>query len=131
MERRDETSGKINDYRDLNVWKDSMELAAEIYLATKAFPREELFGMTSQMRRAAVSIPANIAEGFGRGQRKPFVQFLRVAQGSLKELETHTLLSMRFGLLDEKSAGVLSVRFEKLGKMMRSFIRSLEVGAGK
>ncbi|CAH2408643.1 four helix bundle protein [Mesorhizobium escarrei] len=131
MERRDETSGKINDYRDLNVWKDSMELAADIYLATKAFPREELFGMTSQMRRAAVSIPANIAEGFGRGQRKPFVQFLRVAQGSLKELETHTLLSMRFGLLDEKSAGVLSLRFEKLGKMMRSFIRSLEVGAGK
>ncbi|MER8545948.1 four helix bundle protein [Mesorhizobium sp. M0598] len=131
MEKRDGTSGKINDYRDLNVWKDSMVLAADIYLATKAFPREEMFGMTSQMRRAASSIPANIAEGFGRGQRKPFVQFLRIAQGSLKELETHTLLSMSVGLLDEKSAGLLSVRFEKLGKMMRSFIRSLEVDSGQ
>jgi four helix bundle protein len=69
--------------------------------------------------------------GFGRGQRKPFVQFLRIAQGSLKELETHTLLAMSVGLLDEKSAGLLSVRFEKLGKMMRSFIRSLEVSSSQ
>lgn len=108
-----------------------MDLAVDIYLATKAFPREEMFSMTTQMRRAASSIPANIAEGFGRDQRKPFVQFLRVAQGSLKELETHTLLAMRVGLLDERNAGLLSVRYEKLGKMMRSFIRSLEAGAAQ
>ena len=108
-----------------------MDLAVDIYLATKTFPREEMFSMTTQMRRAASSIPANIAEGFGRDQRKPFVQFLRVAQGSLKELETHTLLAMRVGLLDKENAGLLSVRYEKLGKMMRSFIRSLEAAAAQ
>jgi four helix bundle protein len=90
----------ITDYRDLDVWKEAMELAAVAYEATRAFPREEVFGMTSQMRRASVSIAANIAEGFGRAQTRPFIQFLRVAQGSLKELETLVALAERVSLLE-------------------------------
>lgn len=103
-----------------------MTLATDIYVLTRAFPRDEMFGMTTQMRRAASSIPANIAEGFGRAQRKVFVQFLRIAQGSLKELETHTMLSRRVDLLKEKQADDLGLRYEKLGKMLVSLIRSLE-----
>lgn len=122
---------KIRDYRDLNVWKDSMDLATDIYTLTRAFPRDEMFGLTSQMRRAATSIPANIAEGFGRAQRKVFVQFLRIAQGSLKELETHTVLAARVDLLAEEQALGLAARYEKLGKMLVSLIRSLERGKGE
>lgn len=96
---------EIRDYRGLTVWKDSMDMAADIYTMTRAFPREEMFGLSAQMRRAASSIPANIAEGFGRAQRKSFIQFLRFAQGSLKELETHTMLSV--GLLDKEQASTL------------------------
>ncbi|MCR4266005.1 four helix bundle protein [Nitratireductor sp. ZSWI3] len=130
MEEAKPEREKIHDYRDLNVWKDSMDIAVDIYTITRTFPRDEMFGMTSQMRRAATSIPANIAEGFGRAQRKVFVQFLRVAQGSLKELETHTLLAARVGLLNEGQTRGLEARYEKLGKMLVSFIRSLERGRG-
>ena len=119
---------RIHDYRDLNVWKDSMDLAVDIYTVTRGFPREETFGLATQMRRAAASIPANIAEGFGRAQRRSFVQFLRIAQGSLKELETHTVLSSRVRLLAEGQASDLGVRYAKLGKMLVSFVRSLERG---
>ncbi|MAS15307.1 MAG: four helix bundle protein [Nitratireductor sp.] len=121
----------IHDYRDLNVWKDSMELAADIYAMTRAFPREEMFGMTSQMRRSASSVPANIAEGFGRAQRKVFVQYLRMAQGSLKELETHTILAARVGLLADHQLRSLEPRYEKLGKMLVSFVRSLQRAKGE
>jgi four helix bundle protein len=117
---------KINDYRDLRVWKAGMDLAASVYSATRSFPREEAFGMTSQMRRAAASIPANIAEGFGREQRQPFIQFLRISQGSLKELETHALLAQRVGLLTEGIAKQISRDCEELGKMLRAFIRRLQ-----
>jgi len=79
-----------------------MALAELCYRLTKEFPREELFAMTSQIRRAAVSIPSNIAEGHGRESTQSFVQFLRVSQGSLKELETHLLLSERVGLLTQQ-----------------------------
>ena len=126
MESVPEKSRKVTDYRDLNVWKLSMDLATDIYEITRAFPREEMFGMTAQMRRAAVSIPANIAEGFGRAQRKSFIQFLRIAQGSLKELETHSRLAARVGFLDAERSASLTARYEGLGKMMVSFIRALE-----
>ncbi|PRD41942.1 four helix bundle protein [Phyllobacterium phragmitis] len=131
MEKAGPEREKIRDYRDLSVWKDSMDLAVDIYTLTRAFPRDEMFAMTSQMRRASTSIPANIAEGFGRAQRKVFIQFLRVAQGSLKELETHTVLSRRVGLLNEKQADDLGLRYEKLGKMLVSLVRSLERNGGE
>ncbi len=81
--------------------------------------------MTSQMRRCAASIPANIAEGFGRAQRRTFVQFLRIAQGSLKELETHTMLCGRVGLLSTEHVADLTARCATLGKRMVTFVRSL------
>lgn len=104
-----------------------MQLAEECYTATKSFPREEAFGQTSQIRRAAVSIPANIAEGFGRDGTASFMQFLRVAQGSQKELETHVLLSQRVGLLNQDTATALLEKIERVGRMLRNLIRSLEV----
>ncbi len=107
-----------------------MEIAEEIYTITTGFPREEVYGMTSQMRRSSVSIAANIAEGFGRDQRRSFIHYLRIAQGSLKELETHIELSRRVGLMADKVAGDFALRTERLGKMLRAFIRKLEAKEG-
>jgi four helix bundle protein len=122
----DESAAPIRDYRDLIVWRESMDIAEAVYFATRSFPREEAFGLTAQMRRAASSVPANIAEGFGRAQRRTFVQYLRIAQGSLKELETHTLLAVRVGLLDMATADGFAKRYATLGKRFVSFTRSLE-----
>jgi four helix bundle protein len=121
----------INDYRDLDVWNESMSLAADFYEATRPFPREETFGMTSQMRRASVSIAANIAEGHGRQQTKPFIQFLKMAQGSLKELETLARLSERVGLIKADGAEQLMVRCERIGKMLVGLIRKLHAKEDK
>jgi four helix bundle protein len=121
-----EKSDQIRDYRDLIVWKEAMEIAELVYSLTRSFPREEAFGLTAQIRRAAVSVPSNIAEGFGRAQRRTFVQFLRIAQGSLKELETQALLSARIGLLSSEQVAPLLLRCERLGKRLVQFVRSLE-----
>jgi four helix bundle protein len=120
----------IRDYRDLIVWKEAMDIAEQVYLLTRAFPREEMFGMTSQMRRCAASVPANIAEGFGRAQRRTFVQFLRIAQGSLKELETHAALCGRVGLLPGEELAKLEDQCARLGKRLVSFVRSLGSSTG-
>jgi four helix bundle protein len=90
---------KVKDYRDLEIWQLGMDLAVKCYVATKAFPREELFSLTSQIRRAASSIPANIAEGQGRDHTREFLNHISIANGSLKELETHLLLANKIGLL--------------------------------
>jgi four helix bundle protein len=116
----------IQSYRDLRVWQEAMSLAEAVYRLTKQFPKDELFGLTSQMRRASVSIPANIAEGYGRESTGAYVQFLRVAQGSLKELETHALLANRVGIMSELDAANLLSLAESIGKMLRALIRSLE-----
>lgn len=84
---------KITSFRDLLVWQKGLDIAKAVYGLTARFPKEELFGLTSQMRRAAVSISSNIAEGRGRSTRKDFVQFLHIAQGSLAELETQLVLA--------------------------------------
>ena len=116
----------IRSYRDLDVWQVSMALAELCYLETKPFPRDELFGMTTQIRRAAAAIPANVAEGYGRETPGAFVQFLRVAQGSLKELETHIILSQRVTLLSPEPAAKLLAECDRVGRMLRNFIRSLQ-----
>ena len=116
----------INSYRDLQVWQDGMTLAALCYRLAKKLPREELFAMSSQIRRAASAIPANIAEGYGRESTQSFIQYLRVAQGSLKELETHLLLSERVGLLEGRHVGAAMEQCDTLGKKLRAFIRSLQ-----
>jgi four helix bundle protein len=116
----------IISYRDLHVWKVGMEIAESAYRLTKPFPRDELFGITSQIRRAATSIPANIAEGYGRQRRGDYAYFLRVARGSLKELETHLLLSLRVELTTAASVQPVLDQCEQEGKMLTSLISKLD-----
>ena len=118
-------NNQIQSYRDLRVWQKGMDLAEACYSITKEFPKEEMYGMTSQIRRAAASIPANISEGYGREYRAEYVQFLRIAQGSLKELETHLILSARVKLTTSQAVNPILTECESLGKMLRSLIRSL------
>ncbi len=117
---------RIRSYRDLQVWQLGMDLAEACYLLTKRFPKDELFGMTSQIRRAASSVPANIAEGYGRDSKGEYIQFLRVAQGSLKELETHLTLSTRVRLMSESEAKNVLEECDHLGRMLHRLIRSLQ-----
>jgi four helix bundle protein len=102
-----------------------MDLAESCYELTRGFPKEELFGLTSQIRRASSSVPANIAEGYGRASRKEYVQFLHVAQGSLKELETHRLLCARVRCCSELDVAPILDRAESVGKMLRVLISKL------
>lgn len=118
--------GRISSYRDLKVWQFAVELAARCYELTKSYPRDEMFGLVAQMRRCSVSVAANIAEGYGREQRGAFVQFLRIAQGSLKELETHVVISQRVGFLKAEAAADLLDASEECGKMLRSLIRVVQ-----
>ena len=108
-----------------------MDVAVECYKLTQRFPRTEMFGIVSQIRRSASSVPANIAEGHGREGRAHFVQFLRVAQGSLKELETHLILSARVGFLQDEESGPMLRRCADVGKMLRGLIRALEARTGQ
>lgn len=116
----------IRSNKDLDVWRVSRSLTASCYRATSGFPREEIFGLTSQIRRAAVSVTANISEGYGRETTPAFIQFLRIAQGSLKELETLLLVSQDVGFLDEATAIELLGEAERISKMLRNLIRALE-----
>lgn len=118
----------IYSYRDLKVWQQAMELAKVCYELTRGFPRDELFGMTSQIRRSAASIPANIAEGNGRENRGDYIHSLRIAQGSFKELDTHLLLSEQIGLTSPEPVQLILGRCETVGKMLRALIRSLQKG---
>jgi four helix bundle protein len=117
---------EIKSYRDLRVWQDAMSLAEACYRLTRSFPREEMFGLTSQIRRSAASVPANIAEGHGRENTRTFVQYLRISQGSLKELETHCLLAERVGIATRANVEPLLDQCQGLGKMLRALIRSLQ-----
>ncbi|MBL8578780.1 MAG: four helix bundle protein [Mesorhizobium sp.] len=117
----------VNSYRDLLVWQASMDLAVICYASTKDFPKAEVYGMTSQIRRASTSVAANIAEGYGRENTGSYSQFLRIAQGSLKELETLVILSQRVGLMTDGATSRLLVQSDEVGKMLRSLIRRLQV----
>ncbi len=101
-------------HHDLQVWQEGMSLAKDIYAATASFPKEEAFGLTSQMRRSAVSVPSNIAEGAARGGKKEFLQFLVISRGSLLELETQIILAKDLGFVAD-----CQVLLEKLTKYLR------------
>jgi four helix bundle protein len=116
----------INSYRDLRVWKEGMALAKTCYILTRQFPKEELFGLTSQIRRAAASIPANIAEGNGRENTKEYIHFLKIAQGSLKEVETHLLLAIEVEICPSETVQPLLVLADGIGRMLRALIRTLQ-----
>jgi four helix bundle protein len=116
---------RIESFKDLLVWQQGMQLAKSCYLLTQSFPREELYGLTSQIRRASSSVPANIAEGNGRGSRKDYIQFLRIAQGSVRELETHLLLSVEVGLVTVEAAGPVLKQLESVAVLLGKLIRAL------
>ena len=115
----------LRSYRDLLVWQKAVEFALLVYRLSEAFPKREIYGLTSQVRRAAVSVPSNIAEGYGRGSRKEYVQFLSIAQGSLKEMETQTIIGQRLGYATLAQAERVLTDAEVIGKMLGSLIRSL------
>ncbi|MFA6155069.1 four helix bundle protein [Mesorhizobium sp.] len=116
---------KIESYRDLIFWQQAMDLAISIYEATRTWPKEERYGLTAQLRRAATSVPANIAEGYGRESRASYQQFLRIAQGSLKEMETHLMIARRVGITSQEVAEGLMSRSESVGTLLRLLIRKL------
>jgi four helix bundle protein len=116
----------IRSYRDLEVWNVAMDLAAWCYGATRQFPREEMFGLTSQIRRAASSIPANIAEGHGRNSTREFLRHLSIARGSLMELETHVLLAVRVNRMEPTESKPLLELAERVGRMLYNLKTSLE-----
>lgn len=105
-------------FKDLIVWQKAMDLSVAVYQITKKFPKEEMFGMTSQMRRAAVSIASNIAEGEGRKSKKEFAHFLGIALGSKAELETQILLCEKVGLLEKECSKKALSLLDEVGKML-------------
>ena len=116
----------VRSYRDLQVWQRAMDVAVDTYELTKAYPREELFGLTAQSRRAASSIAANIAEGYGRATKASYLSFLRIARGSLKELETHLILAGRVGLTASETVGPLLEKTDELGRMLHGLIARVQ-----
>ena len=111
-------------YTDLIVWQKAMDLAENVYRATRAFPKEELYALTSQLRRAAVSVPSNIAEGQGRGGAVKFVRFLHIAHGSLREMETQVLLAQRLTYLPATECRSLLDLAAEVGRLLNGLMRS-------
>ena len=116
----------VRNYKDLGVWQKSVDLSIAVYQATRCFPDAERFGLTSQLRRAGTSIPANIAEGWGRGSTKEYVQFLLISRGSLMELETHSVIARRLGYLTEDQFAALQAGVEEIGKMLNGLVQALK-----
>jgi four helix bundle protein len=120
----------IQSFKDLLVWQKALTLSVLCYQLTKAFPKDEMYGMTAQIRRASVSVPANIAEGHGREHTRSFIQFLRVAQGSLKELETHLMLAEQVNLAPAAALAPAYAMTDEIGRMLRALIRALQEKLG-
>jgi four helix bundle protein len=110
-------------HEKLDVWMKSIDLVVRIYKATEGFPKEEKFGLTSQIRRAAVSVPANIAEGAGRRSEKEFAYFLSNAQGSASEIETELLIAHRLGYMNPEVFNELQKSLDKIGQMLHGLAR--------
>ncbi|MEP5611252.1 MAG: four helix bundle protein [Cyclobacteriaceae bacterium] len=120
----EQVSISLKSYKELIVWQRAMQLVKEIYRITSTFPPEEKFGLTNQMRRASVSIPSNIAEGWGRSLTKNYLQFLRISRGSLYELETQLALSVDLEFLSnsDKAEGLIV----EVSKMLNTLIKKLD-----
>ncbi|MEI6085462.1 MAG: four helix bundle protein [Verrucomicrobiota bacterium] len=115
----------MKSYKELEVWQQAVELTVAMYRATAKFPAEEKFGLVSQLRRAASSVPANIAEGWGRGSTKEYIQFLLIARGSLMEVETHLIIAARLDYLDRPRLDQLQSDIQRIGMMLNGLIQSL------
>ncbi len=116
----------IKSYKDLLVWQQSVELAVLCYRLSRKFPKADLFGLTSQLRRSSASVAANIAEGHGRESSLQFVQFLKIAQGSLKEAETHVIIAGRLELGSREDLKQALQMCNDIGKMIRALIRAIQ-----
>ncbi|MBX3434992.1 MAG: four helix bundle protein [Pirellulales bacterium] len=116
-------------YQDLKVWQLSIELVLQTYRVTQPFPREELFGLTSQMRRAAVSIPSNIAEGHARRTPREFSRFLNIAKGSLAELETQLVIARELHLCSARIADEITVLTSQISRMLSGLLRRINEAA--
>ena len=119
-------AAKIRSFRDLEIWKRGISLVEAVYKATEDFPRQEAFGLTGQIRRAAVSIPSNVAEGFARYHGKEYTQFLYIAMGSCAELSTQLDIALRLGYLDAKRSVALLDEVEQISKMTMGLVKKLK-----
>ncbi len=128
---REKMEEKIKSFKDLIVWQRAYELTLTIYRLTKKFPHEEQYGLVSQMRRAAVSVVSNIAEGHSRKGKAEYIQFLSVAYGSLSELETQVLLSRDLKFLMESDAQYLIKLKDEIGGMLYSLMQKLKIGGNR
>jgi four helix bundle protein len=115
----------VRSYKDLQVWRAAMALAKQVYFLTAHWPKGELYGLTSQVRRASVSIPSNIAEGYGRQSRVSYSAFLKIARGSLNEVETQLLLAEQVGLASSGEIASSLAAIDELNRMLNSLIRRL------
>ena len=115
----------MRNYRDLIVWQKAMELVTETYNHTKLFPENERYGLTSQLRRSSVSLPLNMAEGYGRNSTQDYVRFLRIANGSLYELQTQLEIAFNLGFLTKESFSVLFDLSREIERMLSSLIRKI------
>lgn len=116
----------MRDFRELKVWEKSHKLTLDVYKATAGFPQEELYGLTTQIRRSCASIPANIAEGCGRDGDAELARFCRIAAGSASELEYHLLLANELNFLNPKDHGKLTTEVTEIKRMLTSFIQKLK-----
>ncbi len=116
----------VRSYRDLQVWQKSRILVSDIYKLSSAFPKEEMYGLTSQMRRAAISIPSNIAEGSSKGSTREYLRFLSIAYGSLCELETQLYLAQDLGFIAPDAINLILEKTNEIGRMINGLSRALE-----
>lgn len=113
-------------FKELLVWQKSVDFVTEIYIATVSFPKDEIYGLTSQIRRAAVSVPSNIAEGNSRRSKPDYLQFLKIARGSCAEIETQLIISKNLNYLSEEDHQKLSINILEISKMLNGLINSLQ-----
>lgn len=115
----------VTNFKELIVWQKAMDLVLEVYGLVKLLPKEEIYSLSDQMRRAAVSVPSNIAEGQARNHTKEFIQFISIAKGSLAELETQLLVCVRLEYIDDEQTKKALALIEKIGKMLSGLQRRL------
>lgn len=118
----------MHNYKDLKVWRQSMDLVKFLYDVAKQYPKEEVYGLTSQVKRSAISIPSNIAEGAGYSSHKKFIQFLEIANGSSFELNTQAILSNELGFIREEQNREIEERLQEIQKMLYKLMKHYSVG---
>jgi four helix bundle protein len=118
--------GETRTHKDLEVWKRAVDFVVDIYAITRYFPKEELYGLTSQMRRCAVSIPSNISEGAARNHNNEFIQFLYIALGSAAEIETQIIISLKLKYINEETSTNLLSEINTISRMLQGLLKSLK-----